>query len=82
MSDPLIRLLAELPMAVPDPARAERRRRRCRARLTQSAGRAATMRLTAPRRVIASLGPPVVAGLGLAYLTAVILVALSVYGVR
>jgi hypothetical protein len=37
--------------------------------------------LTAPR-VIAMLGPPVVAGLGVLYLAGVILVALEVYGVR
>jgi hypothetical protein len=82
MSDPLIRRLAELPLAVPDPARADRRRRRCRATLTQSARRAPSVPLTVPRRVIAMLWPPVVAGLGVVYLAAVILVALAVYGVR
>lgn len=82
MSDPLIRRLAELPMAVPDAARTARRRHRCRTMLTQSAGPATSARLAAPRRVVAMLWPPVVAGLGLAYLTAVILVALAVYGVR
>jgi hypothetical protein len=82
MADPLIRRLAELPMAVPDRARAERLRHRCRATLTQSARRAPSVALTAPRRVIAMLWPPVVAGLGVVYLAAVILVALAVYGVR
>jgi hypothetical protein len=82
MADPLIRRLAELPMAVPDPARAERLRHRCRATLTRSARRAPSVPLTAPRRVIAMLWPPVVAGLGVVYLAAVILVALAVYGVR
>jgi hypothetical protein len=82
MADPLIRRLAELPVAVPDPVRAERLRHRCRATLTQSARRATSVPLTAPRRVIAMLWPPVVAGLGVVYLAAVILVALAVYGVR
>jgi hypothetical protein len=82
MSDPLNRHLAELPMAVPNPARAERLRQRCRATLTQSARRAPSVPLTAPRRVIAMLWPPVVAGLGVVYLAGVILVALEVYGVR
>jgi len=82
MADPLIRRLAELPMAVPDPARAERLRHRCRATLTSSARRAPSVPLTAPGRVIAMLWPPVVAGLGVVYLAAVILVALAVYGVR
>lgn len=82
MSDPLIGRLAELPMAVLDPARAERRRQRCRARLSQSEGRAASVPRTARRGVIVMLWPPVVAGLGVAYLTAVILVALAVYGGR
>ena len=81
MSDWLIRRLAELPMAVPNPARAKRLRQRCRATLTQSARRAPSVPLTAPR-VIAMLWPPVVAGLGVLYLAGVILVALEVYGVR
>jgi hypothetical protein len=82
MSDPLIRRLAELPTAVPDPARAERLRRRCRATLTQSAPRAPSVPLTSPSRVIAMLWPPVVAGIGVVYLAAVILVALAVYGAQ
>ncbi len=82
MADPLIRRLAELPIAVPDPARAERLRHRCRATLMQSARRAPSVPLTAPRRLIAMLWPPVVAGLGVVYLAAVILVAVALYGVR
>jgi hypothetical protein len=82
MSDPLIRRLAELPSAVPDPARADRLRHRCRARLTQSARRGPSVPRTVARRVIAMLWPPVVAGLGVMYLAVVILVALAVYGVR
>jgi hypothetical protein len=82
MSDPLIRRLAELPMAVPDPGRAARLRQRCRATLAHSAQGAAPAPVTAPRHVIARLWPPVVAGLGAAYLAAVILVALAVYGGR
>ena len=82
MSDPLIHRLAELPMAVPDPARAERCRHRCRATLTRSARRAPPLPAITFRRVVAMLWPPLVAGLGVAYLAAVILVALAVYGVR
>ena len=52
------------------------------ATLTQSAGRAPSVPLTVLRRVIAMLWPPLVAGLGVVYLAAVILVALAVYGVR
>ena len=82
MSDPLIRRLAELPLAVPDSARADRLRHRCRATLTQSVGGAPPVPLIVPRRVLAMLWPPLVAGLGVVYLAAVILVALAVYGVR
>jgi hypothetical protein len=82
MSDPLMRRLAELPLAVPDAARADRLRHRCRATLTQSARRAPPLPLTVARRVIAMLWPPVVAGLGVVYLATVILVALAVYSVR
>ena len=44
MSERLIRLLAELPPAEPDPEGAERIRMRCRARLTRQAPRASASR--------------------------------------
>jgi hypothetical protein len=67
MSDPLIRLLAELPSAEPDPARSERTRSRCRARLARYAPAAPVSRVSTTQ-VWRSL----VALLGVAYLTEVI----------
>lgn len=77
MSEPLIRLLSELPPAEPDPARAERIRIGCRARLARraSAGRSAARRVGTVR-----LWQPLTVGLGVAYLAAVLVQALRVYG--
>jgi len=79
MSDSLIRLLGDLPMAAPDAARTERTRMRCRARLTQQAERARGSRRSAWSRHGATVWQLLIAGLGVAYLTAVIVQALSVY---
>ena len=77
MSEPLIRLLAELPSAEPAPARAERIRMRCRARLQQQAPRAPASRRRAPA---VQVWQPLMVVLGVAYLTGVIVEALRVYG--
>jgi hypothetical protein len=74
MSEPMIRLLAELPTARPDPARAERIRMRCRARLARPAPRASASRVFAPRA-----WQSLIALLGVAYLTEVIIQALRLY---
>jgi hypothetical protein len=71
MSEPLIRLLAELPAAEPDPARAERIRVRCRARLVRQALRPSALRGPAPRGRTAQLWQPLVVVLGAAYLAEV-----------
>ena len=80
MSEPLIRLLAELPAAEPDAARSERMRMRCRARLARQATRASTSYAAVPRGRTVQVWQPLIVVLGVAYLTEVILHALRVYG--
>ncbi|HKC57615.1 MAG TPA: hypothetical protein VKC35_15875 [Vicinamibacterales bacterium] len=80
MSDPLTRLLAELPVAEPDPARAERTRMGCRALLAQRAARASASRGPSSGRRTVQVWQLLIAVLGVAYLTEVIVQALSVYG--
>jgi len=79
MSEPLIPILAKLPSAEPDPARAERIRTRCRARLARQATHASVVRRRATRRSTAQIWQPLIVGLGITYLTAVIVQALRVY---
>jgi hypothetical protein len=74
MSEPLMRLLAELPAAELEPERAERIRRSCRARLTRQAPRAWNSGIT-----FAPLWRPLVALLGVAYLIGAIIEAVRVY---
>ena len=81
MSEPLIRLLAELPGAEPDPARSERMRVRCRAQLARQATRASAAHAVVPRGRTVQVWQPLIVVLGVAYLTEVILQALRVYGV-
>jgi hypothetical protein len=78
MSEPLIRLLADLPVAEPDPARSERTRGRCRARLASGAS---ASHAGLPRGGTVQIWQPLIVVLGVAYLTEVILQALRVYGV-
>jgi hypothetical protein len=80
MSEPMIRLLADLPRADPDPARAERTRIRCRTRLA-GLPRASTSRAPGPRGRKAQLWQPLIAVLGVAYLAAAIVQALRAYGI-
>lgn len=80
MSEPLIRLLAELPAAQPDPARSEQMRVRCRARLAWHATRAPASHAAIPRGGTVQVWQPLIVVLGVAYLTEVILHALRVYG--
>jgi len=80
MSDPLTRLLAELPLAEPDAARTERTRRGCRALLAQRAARASASHGPSSGRRTVQVWQLVIAVLGVAYLTEVIVQALSVYG--
>jgi hypothetical protein len=80
MSDPLTRLLAELPLGEPDPARAERTRMGCRALLARQASRASASRGPSSGRRSVQVWQLLIAVLGVAYLTAVIVQALSVYG--
>jgi hypothetical protein len=78
MSEPLMRMLAELPTAEPDPARAERLRMRCRTQLERRAPRAS--RVSAPRITTGLVWQPlIIALLGAAYLTEVIVLALRLY---
>ena len=76
MSEPLMRLLAGLPTAEPDPARAERIRMRCRAGLAR---RAADVRGSTDRGDSVQVWQPLIAVLGAAYLAIVIVQALNVY---
>jgi hypothetical protein len=80
MSEPLSRLLAELPLAEPDSARAERTRMKCRALLARQASRASASRGRASRRRSVQVWELLIAVLGATYLTEVIVQALSVYG--
>jgi hypothetical protein len=81
MSEPLMQLLAELPLATPHPSGTDRIRMRCRAQLARQAPRTFF-----PRRVAAGhdrplqVWQPLIAGLGIVYLTEVIVQALRVYG--
>jgi hypothetical protein len=70
MSESLMRLLAELPPAELEPERADRIRRRCRARIVRAAPRAASSRVT-----FAHVWQPLVAVLGVAYLIGAIIEA-------
>jgi len=79
MPEPLTRLLAELPPAEPAPVRAERIRMRCRARLARQAPRGSTSRATAPRGMSQQLWQPLIAVLGVVYLTEVVVQAFRVY---
>ena len=75
MSEPLMRVLADLPVATPDGARANRTRARCRARLTRQTSRPSAMANTHVR-----LWQPMIAALGVAYLIAAIVQAFVVLG--
>ena len=79
MSEPLIRLLAELPPAEPDPARAERIRMGCRARLARQAPRESTLRTPVPSSRTVPAWQPLLAILGFAYLAEGIVQALRAY---
>jgi hypothetical protein len=80
MSDPLTRLLAELPLAEPDPTRAERTRMGCRALLARQASRASASHGPSSGRGTVQVWQLLIAVLGVAYLTEVIVQALNVYG--
>ena len=79
MSDPLIPLLADLPQAESDPERAERTRLRCRTCLAPRASRVAPARTWSGWSELARCWQPLVAAIGIAYLTEVIALALAVY---
>jgi hypothetical protein len=80
MSEPLTRLLAELPPAEPDTERAERIRMRCRARLRRQALRAAASAAATRPDLSVQVWQPLITVLAVAYLTEVIVHALRVYG--
>jgi len=80
MPVPMMRLLADLPRADPDPARAERTRIRCRTRLAGQP-RASTSSAPGPPGRKAQLWQPLVAVLGVAYLAEAIVQALRAYGI-
>jgi hypothetical protein len=76
MTDPLLRLVAALPPAEPNRARAARVRAKCHAVLERTRPRPATR-----RRQTTFFWEPLVAGLGGLYLTETIRQVLHVYGV-
>lgn len=77
MNDPLISALANLPLAAPDASRTERTRARCHARLARARSRRSPGRRSNRRQ----LWEPLVAGLGLLYVSQSIYLALQVAGV-
>jgi hypothetical protein len=81
MSDPLIRMLGELPAAEPDITRAEHIRTRCHARLARHKRRSLIVSSTPPmaERTV-PVWQSVIAVLGFVDLTEVIRFALAVYG--
>lgn len=80
MSEPLTLMLAELPLAEPDAARAARVRARCRQRLGRWAPSAAVSRVPpSPRFRTGQIWQPLIAVLSVVYLTEVIVQALRVY---
>ena len=79
MSEPLIRQLAELPLAESDPARADRIRAACRARLVRQAARASASCDPAPLGRTTQVWLPLTVVLAAAYLTQVIVQVLGVY---
>jgi hypothetical protein len=79
MSDPLIRLLNELPLAEPDPIRAERTRMGCRALLARQASSASVSRDPSAGRTTVQVWQLLIAVLAIAYLTEIIVQALNVY---
>ena len=80
MRDRLIRQLAELPSAEPDIARAAHIRMRCHARLDRGSLGQSAANVAAPEGRMSQFWPPLLATLGVAYFTEVIVRALSVYG--
>jgi hypothetical protein len=76
MTDPLLRMLADLPSAQPDPERSARLRARCLSRLE----RRRRSRRERPRGS-GGYWQPLVAGLGGVYLTEVIRQALRFYAI-
>jgi hypothetical protein len=79
MSEPLMGLLADLPSADVDRVRADRIRRRCHARLARRASRLSGARASVRRFKPAEVWQPLVALLGAAYMTDVIVQAIHVY---
>jgi hypothetical protein len=75
MTDPLLRLLDDLPAAKLDSSRAERIREQCRAALVRHRPRP-----VGPRASGAGVWTSIVAGLGGVYVTALVRHALAVYG--
>jgi hypothetical protein len=73
MTDPLLRLLRNLPQAALDPSRGERIRARCHSALTARPNRDSW-------GDAAALWTPMAAGFGGIYLTAVLRQVLAVYG--
>jgi len=76
MTDPLLRVLANLPSEAPDSVHIGVVRARCHRVLVQTA-----RRQTGPRLDVMSYWKPVVAGFGAIYLTEVLHQALRFYGV-
>ncbi len=80
MSEPLTRLLTELPMAEPDATRAERTRMKCREVLAREAARASASRDHASLSRSVQVWQLLMAVLGVAYLAEFIVQAFGVYG--
>ena len=74
MNDPLLSMIANLPTATSDRRLADRIRLRCHAALARQQSR--------PTRSRTRLWDPALAGLGVAYLTEAIRLALRLYGLR
>jgi hypothetical protein len=77
MTDPLLRMLADLPSADPDPLRGARVRARCRSQLERRQRSSREPSHSGAAR----LWQPIIAGLSGIYLVEVIREALRVYGI-
>ena len=79
MPEQLIQLLADLPLAESDPARADRIKVVCRARLARRAAHASALDNPAPRRTTTQVWLPLTVVLAVAYLSQAVVQALRVF---
>jgi hypothetical protein len=77
MSEPLMTLLAGLPLADPDRGRADQTNARCRARLVRARASKTSTRISS--RTHLAVWKPVIATLAIAYVANAIVLAIRIY---